>query len=127
MLSGSCLCGAVRWQAAGGLRGNSACHCGQCRKQSGHHWASVNVAHDAFRSDGDVRWYEATPYARRGFCPICGSFLFWQGARQDEIGVSLGSVDGPTGLKLERHIFTAFKGDYYEISDDIRQEAREDG
>jgi len=31
--------------------------------------------------------------------------------------VALGAIDGPTGLALERHIFVADKGDYYEIGD----------
>jgi len=39
--------------------------------------------------------------------------------------VSLGALDGPTGLKLERNIFTADKGDYYEITDNVRQGEQE--
>jgi len=39
--------------------------------------------------------------------------------------VALGALDGPTGLKLERHIFTADKGDYYDIDDGIAQEEQE--
>ncbi|XDA98601.1 GFA family protein [Sulfitobacter sp. LCG007] len=126
MLSGSCLCGAVRWKAKNKPLGNSACHCGQCRKQSGHYWASLTIATDDFDCEGEVRWYEASPVARRGFCPTCGSYLFWLGHGDADIGVSLGSVDGPTGQRLERHVFTAFKGDYYDIADGVRQEEGED-
>ena len=36
---------------------------------------------------------------------------------------ALGALDGPTGLRLEKHIFTADKGDYYDIADDLPQKA----
>lgn len=35
---------------------------------------------------------------------------------------SLGSLDAPTGVTLEKHIFVADKGDYYLITDDLPQE-----
>ena len=40
----------------------------------------------------------------------------------------MGAFDQPTGARLAKHIFTADKGDYYEIGDDgVRQELRPDG
>jgi hypothetical protein len=42
------------------------------------------------------------------------------------MGVALGALDGPTGLVLQRHIFVADKGDYYDITDHVRQEEQED-
>ena len=127
MIKGSCLCGAVRFNASGAARDPTACHCSQCRKQSGHYWASVNIPMSGFSVTGDVRWYEASAAAKRGFCPICGSYLFWKAHDEDEIGVAMGALDCPTGLKLERHIFTADKGDYYDIADHVPQEEQENG
>jgi hypothetical protein len=40
----SCLCGDVRFELHGTLDGIIACHCTQCRKQTGHHWASTHTA-----------------------------------------------------------------------------------
>ena len=34
---------------------------------------------------------------------------------------ALGAIDGPTGLTLEKHIFTDTKGDYYQIADGLPQ------
>lgn len=34
---------------------------------------------------------------------------------------ALGAIDGPTGLRLEKHIFVADKGDYYKIADSVPQ------
>ena len=72
---------------------------------------------DAFRIDGAVRRYAASPTATRGFCPTCGCFLFWKHNDEDKMSFSLGAIDGPTGLTLTRHIFKADAGDYYRIED----------
>lgn len=125
MLNGSCLCGAVTFAAKGAARDPAACHCTQCRKQSGHHWASVQVMDADLTITGSPTWFASSDAAKRGFCPTCGSFLFWKGAGDPDTGVSLGAVDGPTGLRLERHIFTADKGDYYDIADTVPQEEQE--
>jgi len=125
MTSGSCLCGDVTFEVTGELLGKaSACHCGQCRKQTGHHWASANVAKDGLSVDGPVAWFEASTTAKRGFCARCGSFLFWAAHDEDQISFSLGALDGDTGVKLERHIFVRDKGDYYDIADGLPQEGR---
>ena len=61
----------------------------------------------------------------RGFCGICGSFLFWKRGDEGLTSFSLGSLDSPTGLQLERHIFVADKGDYYTIDDGLPQDRTE--
>jgi len=115
MLRGSCLCGAINFTAKRPAREPAACHCTQCRKQSGHHWASVQVMDGDLDITGRPSWYASSATAKRGFCPTCGSFLFWKGVKDPDTGIALGALDGPTGLRLERHIFTEHKGDYYEI------------
>jgi Uncharacterized conserved protein len=77
---------------------------------------------DDLRVTGDVCWYQSSPGARRGFCPTCGSFLFWKSDADPDTGVSLDSLEAPTGLRLTRHIFTQDMGDYYEIPDTSPQE-----
>ncbi len=127
MFKGSCLCGGVTFQAAKAARDPAACHCGQCRKLSGHYWASVQVLDGDLTVQGDVRWYQSSADAKRGFCPTCGAFLFWKSDADADTGVSLGAVDGPTGLRLKRHIFTADKGDYYDIPGERPQEEQKNG
>ncbi len=127
MMQGSCLCGEITFQAEAAAREPAACHCTQCRKQSGHHWASVQVMDSALKINGSPRWYTSSPDVRRGFCPTCGSFLFWKSDADPDTGVSLGAIDGPTGLHLTRHIFVADKGDYYDIPGGVPQEEKEDG
>ena len=120
-MNGSCLCGAIAYEVSGAPEGMAVCHCGQCRKQSGHLWASAHVPDADLSIRGDVRWFQSSENAQRGFCPTCGSFLFWKDSRDPHISFSLGSLENPTGVTLARHIFTADRGDYYTISDDLPQ------
>jgi hypothetical protein len=71
---------------------------------SGGEWASADLAREDVRIEGEPRWFEASGRARRGFCPTCGAFLFWEEHGSREIGVALGAVDGPTGLRDVRHL-----------------------
>jgi hypothetical protein len=124
--SGGCLCGAVRFQAVAPLRSFIACHCGQCRKQSGHYTAMTGVPLDRFAltlEDG-LGWYRASEAAERGFCRKCGSLLFWKPTGEQRISISGGAFDGSTGARIEKHIFCADKGDYYEIVDDAQKLAQ---
>lgn len=123
---GSCLCGAVRFKTSGTLRGVVYCHCSQCRKQSGHYYAATNVADADLEVTGgeNLTWYSASDSARRGFCKVCGSALFWKHNEAAEISIMAGSFDQPSGLKGERHIFVEDKGEYYEIDDDLPRHVR---
>lgn len=117
-LAGACLCGAVSYRVRGKARGVSVCHCGQCRRQSGHLWSSAFAPAEDIEVTGEVRWYEASPTAKRGFCPVCGAFLFWKAHDEGTMSFSMGSLEKPTGLRLEKHIFTEDKGDYYDLPED---------
>jgi hypothetical protein len=123
MHKGSCLCGGVAFEITGDLAPPSACHCSQCRKQSGHFWSSTHIPEQnlTLTADESLRWYAASTTAKRGFCATCGSFLFWKHQDEDKISIAMGSLSAPTDVQLARHIFIADKGDYYQIADDIPQ------
>jgi len=124
---GSCLCGETVYEVHGSLRNAVACHCTQCRKQTGHYLVSASASVDDLKMlhDRHVRWYNSSPTARRAFCANCGSTLFWQAeAQRDRISIAAGTLDGPTGLVTEGHIFCADKGDYYAIPQEGYQRAQ---
>ncbi len=112
--AGSCLCGSVRYQVTGPVETITACHCSQCRKQSGHLWASSGAADSDFEllSQDGLTWFRSSDFAKRGFCAKCGSALFWKKDGEDRISFSSGSLDTHPGLTLARHIFTEDKADY---------------
>ncbi|MCP5035988.1 MAG: GFA family protein [Rhodobacteraceae bacterium] len=123
MHKGSCLCGAVTFTVTGDLPPPTACHCSQCRKQSGHIWSSSDVPRGRVTIQGAKRltWYRSSEKARRGFCTTCGSFLFWDLDDADTLAVAMGALEKPTGVRLCQHIFVADKGDYYDINDGLPQ------
>jgi hypothetical protein len=120
---GSCLCGAVRFTVTGNLPPPDACHCHQCRKQSGHYFASTNVPRSALIIEGSDRltWFASSAKVRRGFCSVCGSTLFWDPVERDWTSFAMGALDTPSHTHLALHIFVADKGDYYDIADGLPQ------
>jgi hypothetical protein len=124
--AGACLCGAVRFEVEGALPAPDGCHCRQCRKHSGHYFASTDVARAAVAIQGEdkITWFRSSEKVRRGFCSVCGSSLFWDPVYRDWIGIAMGAFDGPTGTRMSKHIFVADKGDYYDIADGLPQNAQ---
>ncbi len=120
---GACLCGRVSFEVTGDLKPPDACHCVQCRKHSGHYFASTDVPKAAVAITGqeNLSWYQSSAKVRRGFCSTCGSSLFFEPLARDWIGVAMGAFDTPTSTHLEMHIFVAEKGDYYKIADGLPQ------
>ena len=118
--------GAVRFEVAGKLEKQpEACHCSQCRKQTSHVFAGVNVLRRdlSVRGEAKVTWYRSSEKVQRGFCSVCGSVLFWNPIIEgyEYIAVAMGLFDGPTGVRLSKHTFVGDKGDYYDIDDGVPQ------
>ena len=126
MLKGTCLCGAVALEVDGELEhAPEACHCSQCRKQSGHFLAAVNVRRSALTVHGGdrVTWFRSSERVERGFCSVCGSSLFWRPNMEGYAytAVAMGVFDTPTDTAIAKHTFVGDKGDYYAISDGVPQ------
>jgi hypothetical protein len=121
--AGGCLCGGVRYRIRGALRGVIACHCAQCRRTSGHYAAMTSApsASIVMTSSGSLVWYRSSETAERGFCNRCGGNLFWKQAGRDSVSITAGTLDTPTNLSVEQHIFVADKSDYYTIDDGVPQ------
>ena len=122
-IRGSCLCGGIKFEITGPVFGAMNCHCSQCRKQSGHYFASTDVPRSALTIHGaeHLTWFRSSEKVRRGFCSTCGSLLFWDPLQKDWIGIAMGAFDLPTDTRLRIHIYVADKGDYYDIADGLPQ------
>ncbi len=123
MHSGSCLCGAVKFEVAADLHPPDACHCIACRKSSGHYFVSTDIPRSAITLQGaeNITWYQSSEKIRRGFCRLCGATLFWDPTHRDWTSIAMGAFDTPTGTQIKMHIFVAEKGDYYAITDGLPQ------
>ena len=100
MYTGSCLCGAVRYDIDGDVNRTSKCWCVMCQKQHGAAFAPyANVASSALRftqGQDAITRYRSSPDVERTFCKVCGSNLTWQmDSYREFIGVTLGTFDTP--------------------------------
>jgi hypothetical protein len=123
--TGGCLCGAVRYEVRGPLRDVVVCHCSQCRRTSGHFGAfTATRAEDLVLTEAEgLRWYRSSERARRGFCGVCGSNLFWEPVWGGRVSICAGTLDVPTGLASAAHVFVEDAGDYYAIGDGLPRRA----
>lgn len=119
--AGGCLCGAVRYTVRDVGTGVTECHCGQCRRQSGHRYATVPArwADVALEGGEAVTWFRASDAAERGFCTRCGSHLFWRANDDGRVAILAASLDDGAALAMARHIYVESKPAYYEIDDGL--------
>jgi len=104
-LTGGCLCGALRFTVTGPVEPPFACHCRDCQRQSGNYWAAITAPRSQVEITGEVGWISISPLARRGFCPGCGGFLFWEPADGASIDIGFGNLDDPGGMRLGAHLW----------------------
>ena len=119
---GKCMCGAVTFIAKQTAEGVSACHCGMCRRWSGGVWMGVGVKEITWESEEALRTIQSSDWAERGFCSECGTSLFYrltaEGKYQGVTSVSLGCLDDPSGLEIQREWFIDKKPDAYALAGD---------
>jgi hypothetical protein len=101
----------------GGSDEVTACHCGQCRKVSGHLPFSIDDPGRHARIAGEVATYASPGGAVRSFCPTCGSKIAFEGPN-GLLSIYIGLFDALAGREPDLHIFTADKGDYYDMAED---------
>ena len=124
-LTGGCNCGAVRYAIGGVPIAVVACHCTQCRKQSGAAY-SVNlvVPADTMRVDGATAVWEDRETGsglllRREFCGACGSPIRSVPAESPFVAVKAGTLDDADGWAPMLHIWTRSKLAWVTIADGL--------
>jgi hypothetical protein len=113
----------VRYEVHGPLRDVLTCHCVECRRWSGHVFAASSALrqHVVLVEQRGLRWFPSPlseSDAQRGFCGECGSSLFWDAPSRETISIAAGTLDEPTRLRLQGHVYVDQLGDYYELPDD---------
>jgi len=122
-LTGSCLCGGVRFEVTAPFRRASHCHCSRCRKHSGTFGLTQGrVPLEGFRvvqGEELIRVYRPPEGMAKAFCSVCGSSLFG-GTWPDgpEVSVRFGTLDGDPGIRPQYHSHTASAALWDEIPED---------
>ncbi len=129
MLTGHCLCGAVRYEISGKPLAMLYCHCEECRRATGSSLnTSIFVRKDGFRvvaGEDAVSYHETAPGNLRHFCSRCGSPLFKHFPEPpDLITVRAGTLDSDPGVPPSGHIWVSEKAPWFEIADGLPQHAK---
>jgi hypothetical protein len=124
LVRGSCLCGSIRYEVMGPLRGALNCHCSMCRKAHGAAFrsrAAVRRADFQFtQGESLLSRYESSRGNYRCFCSRCGSPLVsFFDADPNTIGLPLGALDDDPGVRPGCHVHVASKAPWYEITDEL--------
>jgi hypothetical protein len=123
-LTGSCLCGAVRYAVADAFAYAANCHCSSCRRTTGSAFKPfAGIERDKLRitegEDSLLTFGEEA--AHDTHCRMCGSLLFSVVREGAFVHVALGTLlDDPT-IRPTEHIFVGSKAPWFEITDDLPQ------
>lgn len=100
-LTGRCQCGAVRYRAAG-TDNAVLCHCRMCQRAVGGPFGWM-VSTVELTIEGPAGWFRSSTAADRGFCPKCGTPLFFQLIGGEKVWVTGGSLDDPSLAPPKTH------------------------
>ena len=128
-VTGGCLCRAVRYESKAPPTQGYYCHCTICQKNYGGLFSvTVRVPGAAFRlTQGELKFYSASSFAKRGFCSNCGSPVAFFADGVPDVWVKVGSLDHPEDWPMTKdalwgqsaHWHTDTKIPWYAISDDL--------
>jgi hypothetical protein len=128
-LEGGCACGAVRYTLTAPPLIVHACHCPDCQRITGGAFV-INVWIESQYVEGDrTRLKSYTLKAGSGkkhqvfFCPTCGTYLWsrYGIVPSDCLFVRAGTLDTPSAVKPDVHIFTRSKVPWLKLPDDAHK------
>lgn len=114
--TGSCLCGAVSFNAKDVQNHIHVCHCSMCRKWNGSPAMAASVGSVTFNGEENIVRYSSSDWAERGFCKLCGSNLFYL-LKPDRYIMWAGAFDDQF-FELDGEIFCSEKPEWYDFAGD---------
>jgi len=104
-ITGRCLCGAIRFEAATAPKWTALCHCESCRRACSAPvvaWMGFEVG--SVHWTGERTFYRSSEIARRGFCSACGTQMSFESTRwPGEIHLYAVSRDDPGAYQPDLH------------------------
>lgn len=124
VLTGRCLCGAVRYEVHGKPGPVAYCHCRTCRRANGTAFAAnapVRARYLKWISGREgIREYESSPGKMRAFCSQCGSPIYSRTVDDPEtFRIRLGTLDGDPGRRAFAHFWVSEKAPWFELTDEL--------
>jgi hypothetical protein len=122
MLTGGCLCGALRYRAEGEPMLQGFCHCRNCQRLSGSgHVGFICFPEGAVTVEGKTTSYAATGNsgltATRYSCPTCRSMVFGRAeVMPGQINLYAGSLDDLSSFKPQVAIYVRSRPAWDDVS-----------
>jgi hypothetical protein len=122
-LTGSCGCGAVKFEIDEPLVGAIYCHCTRCQRRTGGASSATALVRPGTiritQGEDKVKAWAPEGGFRKHFCADCGSAVFGGPPDGDDITlVRLGVVDGDPGVRPIARQFVAYAAPWEPIPDD---------
>lgn len=110
-MSGSCLCGALRFETTVEPLFQGFCQCTDCRKVGSGHYAAIGLPTDAVKITGKSSRFgklgDSGKMIYRNFCPTCGGMVFDLMDVMPSVAIVNGALlDDPSLFKPQSAIFT---------------------
>ena len=113
-LAGRCMCRAVTWTYSGEITRNLVCHCTDCqRATSAPLTAFLGMKLEQLSWAGEIVHYESSPDIFRGFCPSCGTRLYFRSDKwPNEIHVHAATMADPSQYRPDAQTFVGSKAEW---------------
>lgn len=116
-MKGQCLCGAIEVTAPDKST-YSACHCTTCIKWNGGPYFATYCGSDVtFTGTSEPTRFASSEWAERGFCPSCGTHLFYFLAPKSAYILSVGLFPD-VEFEMDRQVFIEEKPTHYALAND---------
>ncbi|MCR6673627.1 GFA family protein [Devosia ginsengisoli] len=125
IISGTCLCGAVRYEVPDEFHAAFNCHCSRCRRATGSAFkpmaAIVFEKISLVQGQDDVLIYGEPQGTHDVHCRHCGSFLYSYIAENGNGHVAMGTMVDAPSIRPQFHMFVGSKAPWFEITDSLPQ------
>jgi hypothetical protein len=123
-LTGSCLCGGVRFELSEPPEAAGYCHCTRCQKRTGTgSSAQARIGSHTFRivqGEELVKgWRHPDGGFEKCFCRECGAHLFSRDPDgSPHMGIRMSAFDGDAGVRPSWRAFVAYAASWEPVPDD---------
>jgi hypothetical protein len=129
IISGSCLCGEVKFESENSFSQFHFCHCSQCQKATG----SAHVS-NLFTTPDNIKWLSGENNVKRfdvpgrtissAFCTDCGSPVPYLSSTGESLIIPAGVLDSAPNIAPQDNIFWSEHAAWYEAGIKSKKYAR---
>ena len=122
IVTGSCFCGAVKFEIELPTLFCGHCHCSMCRRPHGASFVTwTGVPPERFRitaGEQGIARFGSSEKGTRSFCRNCGSQMFCQ-TEPEVIDIALAALHGNIDRRPEAHYYYDSRADWTVVNDDL--------